>query len=516
MVGIAALTLAGCGRTPERPAAKGPAKAAVPAARATPAQLARERFAQQHYGTVVSTLGADRSAEALGLCLEMLALEPQHIIARNSAVELLEQWPDEHPRIAAALTAHTERAFWGKELESIARVIAKWGQPDQALVYARYFSRQRDFGLMKAAASGMEKLLSPPTVAVLLETLPATPPATNLRAEFEHARLTLSLLGHAPAPASGLPKLIPYLKAGSTHMTAAAAIAIGRIGSEESVTTLEALTGDQRNPTLARQCVEGLWHAPHPRARQRVAAAVDGKDLAAALAASDALLATATPADANLFAKGIGSPQPHLRQRYVMGLSRLGTGANGVLASAAQAALAAGRPRTALLIAFTISDAALTDRAKEALGALGAARPSGADLGLWLGKSKEEIETVFPGLVAGQESRNAVAGDVLLTTYGPHFLRTPGDTLRIYRNQGQKIVRITVHKSYPDPVAGVLLGDTADFVWELHGACNEKIPSWLDYELDSGERKVRFTYHLDAKGMVREIDVREPEKKRSG
>lgn len=508
------MTLGGCGRTPEGPAAKDPAKAAGSAARATPVQLAREHFAQQHYGSIVSTLGADRSAEALALCLEMLALDPQHIVARNSAVELLEHWPDEHPRVAGALTAHTARAFWGKELESIARVIAKWGQPDQAVFYARYFSQQRDFGLMKAAASGMEKLLSPPTVAILLENLPATPPPANLRAELEHARLTLSLLGRAPTPPSNLPKLIPYLKAESTHMTAAAAIAIGRIGSEESVTALEALAGDRRNPTLAQQCVEGLWHAPHPRARQQVIAAIDGKDLAAAMAASDALLATATPTDAKLFVKGVGSPQPHLRQRYAMGLSRLGTGANGVLASAAQSALAAGRPRTALLIAFTIGDTALAERAKQALGALGAARPSGADLGRWLGKKKEDIETVFPGLVAGQESKNTVTGDVLFTTYGPHFLRTSGDTLRIYRDQGQKIVRIMVHKTYTDPVAGVLLGDPSDFVWELHGASNEKIASWLDYELDSGERKVRFTYHLDAKGKVHAIDVREPEKKR--
>jgi hypothetical protein len=532
----AVLGLTSCSRENTPPAGEpAPARAVAkkePKAPVSPIAEAQRRLDRKDYGGAVRALGTDRSAEALEFCLGLLALDAQQIIARNDAVQLLAEWPEQHERIVAALAAHLERAFWPKELEAIARVFAKWGGPAEAVKFAQFFATTQDMGLLRAAAHELPRVLDAASAAVVLDALPMpaepvpaptkkgrppAPPAAattgrrdpGARVAEERGKLALEVLGHFPTPA-GIPKFTAYLNANNTHIIERAAIALGRTGDEQAVATLERLAADKRRgKAITRLAVKGLWHAPHPRGRALVVAALTGSDRIQAHEAAGALVASATAADGGAFARGLATPWPHARQRLLAGLEKLPPAARASLVPAAAAALQAGRPRTARTIAEAAGEPALAARAQAALEALKAQRPPVENLGRWLGKTREELQAAFPDLKSGQEIKSSLHGDLLITSYGPHFVSAVDGMLRFYSGDvSRKVVRVLAWKGYTESVGGVGLGEPADRVWELHGPSETKTTAYLEYTLDEAGRQVSYTYHIDAKGIVISADVR--------
>lgn len=538
VIAVLAAVLGSVACSGERPAAAGesaaPRVAVKPEtkARVSPVAEAQQRLERKDHGGAVRALGADRSVEALEFCLGLLALEAQQIVARNDAVQLLADWPGQHERIVAALAGHLDRALWPKEIEAIARVFAKWGGPAEAVKFAQFFATTQDMGLLRAAATALPRVLNEAGAAIVLETLPMpaepvpaparksrqpVPPAAaatgrrdpGARLAEERGKLALEVLGHFPTPA-GIPKFTACLSANNTHTIEAAAIALGRTGEEQAVATLERLAADKRRgEAVTRLATKGLWHSPHPRGRAQVLAALTGTDVLQANEAATALAASASVADGGVFSRGVATPWPHARQRLLAGLAKLPSATRASLAPAAAAALQAGRPRTALMLAEAAGDSALTARAQVALDALRAQRPPVENLGRWLGKTREELQAAFPDLTAGQEFKSTLHGDLLITSYGPHFVSAAGGMLRFYSSEAtRKVVRVLAWKGYAESVGGVRLGETADRVWELFGPSETKTTAYLEYTIDEAGRPVSYTYHVDAKGIVTAADVR--------
>lgn len=503
---------------------------AEPKSRVSPVAEAQQRLSRKDYGGAVRALGTDRSAEALAFCLGLLALDAQQIVARNDAVQLLAEWPDQHEPIVAALAGHLERVFWPKELAAMARVFARWGGPAEAMKFAQFFATTQDIGLLRAAAVELPGLLDDASAAVVLAVLPmpaetagakkGRPPAASAstrggrrdpgaRLTEERGRLALEVLGHFPVPA-GIPKFTAYLRANNTHLIGAAAIALGRTGDEQAVAALEQLAGDKRRgESVTKLAVQGLWHAPHPRGRALVLAALGGTSAVQANEAAAALVRSASAADAGTLARGLATPWPHARQRLLGGLGKLPSAARSALGPAAAAALNAGRPRTALMIAEAAGDSGVAEKARAALAAMRAKRPPVENLGRWLGKTREELRAAFPDLKTGQELKSSLHGDLLITSYGPHFDAAAEGALRFYREGGKgRVVRVLAWKNFAESVGGVRLGEPADRVWELHGPTESKTLAYLEYTLDEAGRKVSYTYHIDDRGIVTGADVR--------
>lgn len=476
----------------------------------TPVQAARDLMTQGagYSDMALGALKGAQDAEALDFLLSLLEIPPTTSDPSPKIIKALGEWKTDHDRIAEALVTQFPVFSHQGKTEAI-RVLSEWDMKRHSPELFRAIFASKDFRLHDRLVEPLMKIITPECNPILLANL------ETLRRNSEGASLLLLLLNENPDPAA-MPQLLEHLNnQASFSMWRPASVALGRLGTEEAIAAIEAKLQEHgaSNEDHARMFRAGLHRTHHPRGRAVLAESLKSQDVWTRADAADGLAETARAEDAPLVATALADPHPQIRLRTLPAVPRLLPDARTSVEAMYDAAVQAGRHRTALSIAESLGDKDRIARATEGLKLLRQTMMQEPRLDQWFGKRKDDLKKEFP-------DGELKYGSLELITFGPGGSRSSRSWYFVSKSAGLRMSTrgfgdtpcddVSVFEGYSKPAYGIRLGDSADTAWEILGGIEQNKGLWgaftVSLKLPDG-KQTHVRWALDRQDKVSSIGV---------